>query len=74
MKRKMKDLLAKASRHRYIIAAGVILIGIGLTLILRHYAYLERGFRAIGGEYMPLALFSIIALIVLDALKKCEMD
>jgi hypothetical protein len=60
---------ARLSKYRNYIAAAVILFGIVLHLILRYVGYLERGYEAIGGEFMVLLVSPVVALIILDALK-----
>jgi len=46
-------------KARYVVAASLILLAVAVTPFLMEFAYLERGYRAHGGEYLlvPLSIF-----------------
>ncbi len=57
------------SKARYIIAVLIAVIGIAATPFLAQLAYFERGYRAIGGEFLFMPLCLLIACALFDERK-----
>ena|GEM_PF-3277445 len=52
---------------RHIIAAAIFLLSVAATPFMMELAYLERGYRAYGGEFMFIPLGIAIAVMVLSS-------
>ena len=52
--------------------AGVIIATGILTKVAIHYAFIERGYKAIGGEYLIPIIGLLVVVIIEDAYKKSE--
>ena len=65
----MKKLRESFSKRRYVVATIIILVGIVATPFMVRLAYLERGHRAIGGEYGVFLLAILMVSIMLEVLK-----
>ena len=66
----MKKLRKVFSKRRYIVAVTILLLGIAITPLMAHLAYLERGYFAIGGEYGVIILAFLAIVVMLQVMKE----
>ena len=57
-------------KRGFVCAGLIMLLGILITPLMMILAFRERGGWGIGGEFAPLVLCLVVALIVLDHHKK----
>lgn len=58
---------------RYIIATFIIFIAVCATPHLERLSYVERGYEAIGGEYMPMVLALAVGGVVIQIANELEV-
>lgn len=59
---------------RYTIGGFIIAVGFYITPYLIRLAYAERGYKAVGGEYAPLILSIVIAVVIIRIFGDLEAE
>jgi len=58
---------------KYILSGIIILAALAITPYLRNLAYLQRGYKAIGGEFAPLLLAVVLSIWMIEEFRDLEL-
>jgi len=61
-------------KARYVVAASLVLLAVAVTPFLMEFAYLERGYRAHGGEYMLIPFSIFVALMIISTASELDRE